>query len=186
MLRSQLLLIAVLLTVAGVGYAADGDTDSSSLAELDATTQSLKSDILDLQAELLALERDIRYPPTDRWTVFVTRPSDTAVLKLKRITLEVDGTRVAEHRYSQAERQALRDDGAHRLYFGTLARGRHQATVVLVGQHDGNPYRRKQTFTIDKPDGPRLMALKVHPKVARAEGKPEAPGIVARHLDDLP
>lgn len=156
------------------------------IAELDKASQALVSEIVQLQAQLLAVKRDIRYPAVDRWTVFVTRKAvEERQFTLESIRLVVDGRPVATEQYSANERRALRAGGADRLHLGTLRRGRHHATVTITGQWKGKPFRRTQTLVVDKPGGPRIMALQVHPRVATRSDAPAQPGVTVRHLDDL-
>lgn len=167
--------------------AAHRDAHAPTVAELDKASQALISDIVQLQAQLLALKRDIRYPAFDRWTVFVTRKAvEQRQFTLASIRLVVDGKPIAVEQYSANERRALRAGGADRLHLGTLSRGRHQATVTITGQWQGKPFRRTQSLTVDKPGGPRIMVLQVHPRVATRSDAPAQPGVTVRHLDDLP
>lgn len=187
MLRSPLLGTIAVVVVATAAQAADNRDEAPSVAELDKASQQLKGDMLDLQGELRALERDINHPAKDRWTVFVTRQSgNDKGFRLEQISLALNDRQIAKQQYTADERRALRRGGADRLHLGTLRRGRHHATVTIRGQYNNKSFRREQTLTVDKPDGPRLMAIRVRPRVATESGGTDKPGVSVRHLDDLP
>lgn len=170
----------------GDASAAKHEPDAPTVAELDKASQELISDILELQGQLLALKRDIHYPPLDRWTVFVTRKTgEERVFTLEHIGLMLDGKRIAGEQYSANERRALRHGGADRLHLGVLPRGRHHAKVTIVGEYGGEPFRRTQALIVDKTNGPRILVLQVRPRVATRSDAPAQPGVTTRHLDDL-
>lgn len=137
--------------------------------DLESRTQSIKTEVLDLEAEFAALAREIRYPAPTRWTVFVTAEA-LSDFELDTIELSVDDTVVATHRYDEPQREALADGGAHRLHIDNLASGGHRISARLTGRLDGEPYARTAEFRIDKPEGPRLLELHLHP--GAEEGEP--------------
>ena len=165
-------LVTVLLLGAGVAPAAaqssapDNPTDDAPAADtqqfraLEAETRRIKAEVLDLEAELAALENDIRYPAATRWTVFVTTDAEADDV-LRVIELQVDGQTVASHEYSAKERSALADGGAHRLYLGNLSPGRHELAVRL-GRGDKAP-TPGPSFIVDKQRGPQLLELRWQP-----------------------
>ncbi len=116
----------------------------------------------------------------------------TQNLKLEMLDLEVelsvDGTVVARHRYSDQERAALSDQGAQQLFIAGIDPGPHRVRVHLEGQWDDQPYRREQRFTVDKPEGPRLLELRLAPEVIvdNAGRNNGGPGLIARSYDDIP
>lgn len=186
------LLLAGLVSQAAVGEEAAPDTapvaaaQAPTVAELDAAAQAIKLDVLDLEADLMALERDLRYPAVTRWTVFVTM-GEAASLAIEEIALQLDGEVVANHRYSEAQQSSLSKRGAHRLHIANLDPGRHRITVTLTATRQGQPYQREQSFLVDKPEGPRLLELRLMQRVAYADPEQQpAPGFVAFHYDDQP
>lgn len=152
--------------------------------ELDQRTQEVKSEVLDLEAELAALERDIRFPAATRWTVFVTA-TPIPDFTLETVSLLVGGRTIATHQYDRAQRQALADGGAHRLYIGNLAPGSHDVSVQLTARRAGDAYTRTDSFQLDKPKGPRLLELQLRPDPQTEQGR-EGPGFAAKRYADRP
>ncbi|MES1944892.1 AraC family transcriptional regulator [Salinisphaera sp. PC39] len=148
-------LLACLAPIATFAASPAGD-------DLEDRAQSVKTEVLDLEAEFTALARDIRYPAPTRWTVFVTAEA-LSDFELETIELSVDDTVVATHRYDGPQRDALADGGAHRLHIDNLASGDHRISARLTGRLGGEPYARTAAFRIDKPEGPRLLELHLHP-----------------------
>lgn len=183
MLPYRLLLLAALLLAVTTAHA-EGAPEAAPAADLEKQTRSLKQATIDLRGKLLAVERDVRIPAPDRWTVFLTA-SEMDEFELTRLTLSVNGSTVTQHRYSNAERRALAEGGAHRLHLSTLGLGQHRVAANIIGRRDGESFQRRQTFTVNKPDGPRLMQLRLAPRVEAGDGR-DGPGLTVRHLDDLP
>lgn len=180
--------IALLSLTAQAEDAGAGAGQAKGLRELDAATQAIKADLLDLEADLTALELDLRYPPPRRWTVFVTMSPALADLELREVVLQVDGRVVASHSYPAEERAALAAGGAQRLHITNLRPGRHEIAVELRARYDGDPYHRQQRFVISKPKGPRLLELRLVAEAAfpadEAADEDPAPGFVGYHYDD--
>lgn len=154
-------LLAVMLAAPAAAQTPATDSgageQTSAFQQLDKQTREIKADMLDLEAELSALEEDIHYPAATRWTVFVTaEPADA--LSLENVDLSVDGHTVASHRYTADQREALQAGGAHRLYIGNLSPGRHKVAAAF---NDGG--KSQTAFTLDKPRGPRLLELHWQP-----------------------
>lgn len=181
-------IIGVILALTMIpAIAAEPDAESE-LRELDQATQNLKQEMLDLEAELTDLEQDINYPAPRRWTVFFTMDPAMTDFTLDAVELSVDGTVVTRHRYSAQERAALADEGAQKLFVAGLDPGPHRVRVRFDGEMDSQPYRREQRFTVDKPEGPRLLELRLAPEVSvdNAGRNNGGPGLLARSYDDLP
>lgn len=180
--------IGVTLALTMVAATAAEPDAESELRALDQATQNLKLEMLDLEAELTDLEQDINYPAPRRWTVFFTVDPAMTDFTLDAVELSVDGTVVARHRYTDQERAALSDQGAQQLFIAGIDPGPHRVRVRFDGQWDGQPYRREQRFTVDKPEGPRLLELRLAPEVTvdNAGRNNGGPGLIARSYDDLP
>ncbi|MDT0634974.1 hypothetical protein [Spectribacter hydrogenoxidans] len=181
-------IIGVILALTMIAATAAKPDAEIELRELDQATQNLKQEMLDLEAELTDLEQEISYPAPRRWTVFFTVDPAMTDFMLDAVELSVDGTVVTRHRYSDQERAALANQGAQKLFIAGLNPGPHRVRVRFEGQLDNQPYRREQRFTIDKPEGPRLLELRLSPEVTvdNAGRNNGGPGLLARSYDDLP
>lgn len=139
-------------------------TADGNFQQLEAQSQAIKSQILDLEAELSALEQDVRYPQQSRWTVFVTAAKDVDPA-LSQIELQVAGRVLASHEYTPEEQAALSQGGAQRLYIGNLSSGKHQIFVRLTHTQSkrDKPKQVHSEFTLNKPAGPRILELHWQP-----------------------
>lgn len=149
----------VVLLFAAAPATAQQATNNGDLQQLEAQSQAIKSQVLDLEAELSALEQDVRYPENSRWTVFVTADADADTAP-KALELQVGGRVIASHQYSSKEQAALRAGGAHRLYIGNLSPGKHQIRVRFTST---NSEQGNSQFTVNKPVGARLLELHWQP-----------------------
>lgn len=156
--------LVLLACVATASFAQAPGTSQEEFQQLEAESRAIKSEMLDLEAELSSLEQDILYPAPSRWTVFVT--SEDASPELQQITLELAGQTIASHEYSADEQAALREGGAHRLYIGNLNTGQHQINVRYNGQGEDDTVAPAHTFVINKNSGPQLMELHWQPKAS--------------------
>jgi len=129
---------------------------------LEAQSRAIKAEVLDLEAELSALEQEIRYPAQNRWTVFVTA-EDSDAADLQQIELQVNGRVTASHQYSADEQNALRDGGAHRLYIGSLPVGQHPISIRYVGENGDQIFDGGTAFVATKNGGPQLLELHWQP-----------------------
>ncbi len=157
--------LALLLTLffAAQALAQAPEPTPQRFQELEAQSRAIKAEVLDLEAELSALEQDIRYPAQTRWTVFVTA-EDSNEADLSQIQLQVAGRVVASHQYSDEEQKALRDGGAHRLYIGSMNAGEHPVSVRYVGKDGNETFNGDTAFVMAKPAGPQLLELHWQPE----------------------
>lgn len=158
---SFITLVALLLILPA--HAQDTQPSTPSFQELEAESRAIKAEVLDLEAELSALEQDIHYPASTRWTVFVTATEGNSA-QLQQIELQMDGRSIANHQYSAQEQQALRKGGAHRLYIGSISPGEHPVTVRYTSLTAGQTVNNSTNFVVSKPVGPRLLELRWQPE----------------------
>lgn len=165
--RNRFFWLLLILCPAGA-IAQQAATPPAPVDELQREAQAVKSEVLDLEAEFTALVHDIRYPPANRWTVFVTA-EPIPDFELDTVELLVDGVTVASHEYDDAQRAALAEGGAHRLHMGNLGTGSHLVSTRLTGRYAGETYSRTGSVEIDKPEGPRLLELRLQALPESAE-----------------
>ena len=126
---------------------------------LDEQVQEIKSDVLGIAAELNQLEEKLLYPSTTQAAVFVSL-ARSETFRLDSVEIQLDGKPVAHHLYSFKELEALQKGGVQRIYTGNIRSGAHDLQVLLTGRNaDGSELRRKESFTLNKDAGPRIVEL---------------------------
>jgi hypothetical protein len=126
---------------------------------LDEQVQEIKSEVLDIAAELSQLEEKLLYPSGTQIAVFVELvPGDT--MRLDAVRLQIDGQLVAHYIYSFKELEALRKGGVQRLYVGNVTTGEHQLEVLADGMLEGGKdFSSTERFAFRKEVKPKLVGL---------------------------
>jgi hypothetical protein len=152
-LKSIVLLAIVVLTPTAVFAQQDKAAQG-----LDEQIQVIKSDVLDIAAELSRLEEKLLYPSGTQVAVFIALAKGDP-MRLDAVKLQIDGKLVAHHIYSAKELEALRKGGVQRIHVGNLATGEHQLEVLVDGKHEGADFSRTERFTIRKEVKPKQVEL---------------------------
>jgi hypothetical protein len=128
---------------------------------LDEQVQEVKSDVLNIAAELNRLEEKLLYPSGTQVAIFITlAKGDT--MRLDAVRIQIDGQLVAHHIYSFKELEALRKGGVQRIYVGNVSTGDHQLEVLVDGKQDGGAdFSRTEHFTFRKEVKPKMVGLTV-------------------------
>jgi hypothetical protein len=150
------------LGATGVALAGDKRADSRQrFIEVDKEIQAVKQEVLEINREIMLLEEQLLYPHDQQLLVFVTL-SNNGSLDVASISLTLDGKRVSQHAYSQTERAALNQGGAHRLYVGRLENGVHELHVSLAGTSaQGQTILREQSAEFVKGSKQKVMELNI-------------------------
>ncbi len=149
----------VLITVVLLMPAAIFAQQDKAAKGLDEQVQEMKSDVLNIAAELRRLEEKLLYPSGTQVAVFIALAKGDHV-RLDAVRLQIDGKIVAHHIYSAKELEALRKGGVQRLYVGNLATGEHQLEALIDGKQDGGAdFSRTERFTIRKEVRPKQVEL---------------------------
>ncbi len=130
-------------------------------ASLDERIQDAKSDVIQLNRDLLVLEEELLFPASTQVAVFVSMDVGK-FFGLDSVQVKLDDKIVANYLYTPAEVQALHRGGVQRLYLGNLKTGKHELTAFFTGQgtHDRD-YKRGATLTIDKGTEPKYVELQI-------------------------
>jgi hypothetical protein len=151
--------VFVLLLCLGGAQGWAQQDDRQQMRGLDEQVQEIKSDVLDIAAELSRLEEKLLYPSGTQVVVFVAL-EDGDPMRLDAVRIEIDGRLVAHHIYSAKELEALRKGGVQRIYVGNHATGDHELGVLVDGKLDGgDDFSRDATFTFRKEAKPELVGL---------------------------
>ena len=128
--RMQSLLLTALLALPFASVSAQSPS-ADDIRKLDNEVQNVKSDALNIAAELNLLEQQLLYPPATRVTVSLGLGQDRDV-ELSTVELRIDDNLSAQHVYSVAERAALQQGAVHDLYTGNVVAGPHDLDVRIM------------------------------------------------------
>lgn len=131
---------------------------------LDARTQSLKREVMDLNRDLFVLEEELLFPASTQLAVFVSMDVGK-LFQLDSVQVKVDNEVVANFLYSPRESEALIRGGVQRLHLGNLRAGKHELVAFFTGKgpHDRD-YRRGATLVFEKQTGPKYIELQIKDK----------------------
>jgi len=129
------------------------------LRSLDEQVQEVKSDVLNIAAELNGLEEKLLYPSNTQVAVFVSL-ADGEAFRLDSVQLRIDSEQVARYIYSFKELEALQKGGVQRIYTGNISTGEHQLDVSVAGKRgDGKDVSATRSFSFRKDVEPKLVAI---------------------------
>ena len=151
-----LLAIAVFATTA---VTAENDYAAEDLRSLDEQVQEIKSDVLNISAELDNLEERLLYPSGTQVAVFVAIEGDKA-FRLDAVQIAIDGEPAAHHIYSFKELEALEMGGVQRLYTGNVPTGSHELSVSIIGKTgSGKDFNTSESFAFAKGVEPKTIGI---------------------------
>jgi len=149
----------VLLFCLTGAYGGEQQNDQQQMRGLDEQVQEIKSDVLDIAAELNRLEEKLLYPSGTQVAVFVALSKGDG-MRLDAVRLEIDGMPVAHYIYSAKELEALRKGGVQRVYVGNVTTGEHRLDVFVDGKLEGgDDFTPSEHFTFRKEVEPKLVEL---------------------------
>ena len=126
---------------------------------LDEQVQEIKSDVLEIAAELNRLEEKLLYPSNTQVAVFVSLVSGET-FRLDSVEVQLDGKPVAHHLYTFKELEALQKGGVQRIYTGNVRSGEHDLQVSVIGKTMGNTdFRKSGRFKFNKDVGPKIVEI---------------------------
>jgi len=168
---SRLLAACLVISVAAVpaAFAAEGNAPppagtpsaGSEFSNLDGRIQDTKSEVIQLNRDLMVLEEELLFPANTQVAVFVSM--DVGLLfGLDSVQVKVDDKEVANYLYTPSEVQALHRGGVQRVYLGNLRAGHHDLVAFFTGKgpHDRD-YRRGTTVKFEKGTDPKYIELRI-------------------------
>jgi len=161
--------VAACLVVGGVAmsaaFGADGDAPppgaGSEFSNLDGRIQDTKSQVIDLNRDLMVLEEELLFPANTQVAVFVSMDVGK-LFALDSVQVKVDDKEIANYLYTPSEVQALHRGGVQRVYLGNLRAGHHDLVAFFTGKgpHDRD-YRRGTTVQFEKGTDPKYIELRI-------------------------
>ena len=115
----RLLLIAALVSTSPV---------HSETGNKPADTETIKYEAVELVNRLHRLEQELLYPVHTRVSVFLS-VAENSRARPHSVSVEIDGSKVTDHIYTQKEIGALGSGGIQRLYTGNILMGNHKLSV---------------------------------------------------------
>jgi len=151
-------LFTLLLWVPVAGNGAQ-DISQEQMRSLDEQVQEIKSDVLDIAAELRSLEERLLYPSNTEVAVFVALAGGDDI-RLDAVQVSINGDLVAHYIYSFKELEALQNGGVQRLYTGNVPTGEHQISVTYNGKlKNGKDVSHSEQFVFVKGVEPKMLGF---------------------------
>jgi hypothetical protein len=135
------------------------ETSKEELRSLDEQVQQIKTDVLDIAADVSRLEEKLLYPSGTQLAVFVSIPEGEK-FRLDAVKLDIDGELATHYIYGFKELDALQHGGVQRLFSGNIATGAHSLVVSVNGKTDlDKDFSRTETFAFEKGVEPKLLGI---------------------------
>lgn len=145
---------------------------------LDRDVQDLKTEVLNINRDLLLLEEELLFPANSQVAFFVSMDVGE-YFDLDSVNLKIDGKEVANYLYTEREVGALQRGGVHRVHMANLKAGEHELIAIFTGRGPhGRDYRRGATMKIDKGIGAKYVELEITDRVRKQQ-----PEFVVREWD---
>lgn len=128
---------------------------------LDGRIQDLKSEVIQLNRDLLVLEEELLFPANTQVALFVSMDVGK-LFELESLQIKLDDKVVTNYLYTPQEVQALHRGGVQRVHLGNLRAGKHSLVAFFTGKgpHDRD-YRRGTTLEIEKGTEPKYIELQI-------------------------
>jgi hypothetical protein len=146
-------------------------------ATLDTRLQALKTEVIQLNRDLLVLEEELLFPANTQVAVFLSMDVGQ-LFSLESVQLKLGDQVVATHLYTPLEVQALHRGGVQRLHVGNLKSGAHELVAVFTGrgpkpagQHGEHQrdYKRGTTVKFDKGSGAKYIELRIEDRQSKLQ-----------------
>jgi hypothetical protein len=142
---------------------------ASGPAALEERVQDVKSNVIQLNRDLLVLEEELLFPASTQVAVFLSMDVGE-LFSLDSVQLKLDDKMVASYLYTPGEVKALHRGGVQRLYLGNLKAGEHELVAFFTG---GGPherdYKRGTTVKFEKATGAKYIELRIKDSTAKLQ-----------------
>ena len=113
-------------------------------------SEAIRYEAIELVNRLHQLEQKLLYPVHTRVSVFVSAAENSRA-RPHSVSLEIDGSKVTDHIYTQQEINALGSGGIQRLYTGNVLMGNHKLRVLFrQTRKDGSVQTSELDYTFNK------------------------------------
>lgn len=140
--------------------AASAPTESVQKPAVTPEVENLKVAVLNLNRDLLILEEELLYPPSNQVAVYLSMDLGQ-FFNLDGVKLEIDSKLVASELYTDKQTNALFRGGVQRLYIGNLKTGEHEVSAFFTGRGPQQDYKRGAKLMVTKSQTPLVLELKI-------------------------
>ncbi|MDH4126221.1 MAG: hypothetical protein OEW64_04945 [Gammaproteobacteria bacterium] len=153
-------ILVSLLIVCGVSVTIGAEQLSGNdMKSLDGQVQEIKSDVLDIAAELGNLEERLLFPSNTQVAVFIS-VADDEDFRLDAVKIEINGQLATHHIYSFQELEALHKGGVQRAYTGNITTGAHELRVTMLGKlANGKDFSESGSYSFSKGATPKTLGI---------------------------
>ena len=130
--------------------------------------ENLKVSVLNLNRDLLILEEELLYPPSNQVAVYLSMDLGQ-FFNLDAVKLEIDNKLVASELYTDKQTSALFRGGVQRLYVGNLKAGEHEISAFFTGRGPQQDYKRAAKLLVNKAQTPLVLELKIIDSTAQLQ-----------------
>jgi hypothetical protein len=135
------------------------ELSGDNVRSLDGQVQEIKSDVLNIAAELSNLEERLLFPSNTQISLFVS-VADNEDFRLDALQVEIDGQLATHHIYSFQELEALQKGGVQRVYTGNIVTGEHQLRITMMGKlNNGSDFSASDSFVFAKDVKPKALGV---------------------------
>ncbi len=151
--------LAILLLISFPLSAAD--VTKEQIKGLDEQVQDIKTDVIDLTAELLQLEEKLLFPSNSQFAIFVSL-ADPEDLRLDSVQIKLENKVLAYHLYTFRELEAMQKGGVQKIYTGNIKTGDHKLIISYSAKAaSGGEMKRSASYTLKKGVGPSFVEIKI-------------------------
>jgi hypothetical protein len=130
--------------------------------------ENLKVSVLNLNRDLLILEEELLYPPSNQVAVYLSMDIGQ-FFNLDAVKLEIDNKLVSSELYTDKQINALYRGGVQRLYMGNLKTGQHEIAAYFTGRGPQQDYKRGAKLVVNKTQSPLVLELKIIDSTAQLQ-----------------
>lgn len=128
---------------------------------LNASIETLKSEVVQLNQELFELEEQLLYPATTEFAVFVSMEA-VEEFSVASIKLNLDTEDITSYLYTAAQVEALRRGGIQKIFIGNLKPGLHKLSAEILGEDsDGRLLKRTVEADFGKARASKYLEIKI-------------------------
>ncbi|GGY86899.1 hypothetical protein GCM10011613_35120 [Cellvibrio zantedeschiae] len=130
--------------------------------------ENLKVSVLNLNRDLLILEEELLYPPSNQVAIYLSMDLGE-FFSLDAVKLEIDNKLVTSELYTEKQINALYRGGVQRLYVGNLKAGEHEVSAFFTGRGPQQDYKRGAKLMVTKTQAPLVLELKIIDSTAKLQ-----------------
>ncbi len=143
-------------------------TESAQQPAVAPQVENLKVSVLNLNRDLLILEEELLYPPSNQIAIYLSMDLGQ-FFNLDAVKLEIDNKLVASELYTDKQISALFRGGVQRLYVGNLKAGEHEVSAFFTGRGPQQDYKRGAKLVVNKAQAPLVLELKIIDSTAQLQ-----------------